>query len=295
MKKNTKNEKLEKMNIEAITIEKNEEDKKETKKSTKKNATKSKSVNKIFKKEEEIKKLEEKPEIKLIHYNLDFIFRRERYILKNLLSNILVSKLKKIISKKISVEIDLIHIYYLDKEITNDKLNVYDLIKENKIQYFEIRKESPVNENIISLNPNINLIYKVKCKNIEDIQDFIQKIDIFFREKCLDKHYLCEPVGVNTYDVGFACEDNCYQFKRYMSIVKRLDINYYNTSYEYVPLKKNKIFISKLTNFPTLSNSSTSLILNKGPYMTYEDIKKKNEKEEKKKWICKKGFVYKRK
>ena len=106
MKKNTKNEKLEKMNIEAITIEKNEEDKKETKKSTKKNATKSKSVNKIFIKEEEIKKLEEKPEIKLIHYNLDFIFRRERYILKNLLSNILVSKLKKIISKKISVEIE---------------------------------------------------------------------------------------------------------------------------------------------------------------------------------------------
>ena len=298
MKKNQKKDNLEKMNIAAISIDKTEGNKSEVKKPTKKNATKSKSVSKSEKKLEEAKQTEEKIEKiekKYITFNLDFIFRRERYILKNLLSNYLISRLKKIISKKISVETNLIHIYYLDKEIVNEKLNVYDLIKNNKIKYFEIQKENPINENIISLNSNANLIYKVKCKNIENAKDFIDKIDIFFRERCLDKHYLCEPVGVNIYDVAFACKDNCYQFKRYMTIVKRLDSNYNNTSYEYVPFEKDKLTLPKITNFPKLRNNSESIFINKGPYMTYEDIQKKNEKENKKKWVSKKDFVYKKK
>ena len=300
MKKKPQKDKLEKINIATISLNKKEEDKKEDKKSDKKAMIKAKSTNKSIKKLfEEDKKVklpspEQKIEQKHITFNLDFVFRRERYTLKNLLSNYLISKVKKIISKKISVEVGLLHIYYLDKEITNDKLNVYNLIKDNKIKYFEIKKESPINENIISLNANANLIYKVKCKNIPNAKDFIDKIDIFFREKCLDRHYLCEPVDVNTYEVGFACEDNCYQFKRYMSIVKRLDSNYSNTSYEYVPFDKNKFLKPKLTNFPTLStNISEPLFINKGPYMTYEDIQRENEKEGRKKWINKKGFVFK--
>ena len=297
MKKSAKKEKLEKMNIATISINKTEKNKKEEKKPTKKNTNKfeSESVFKNLKKIEEIKKEEEKKKEAIIFFNLDFIFRRERYTLKNLLSNYSISKIKKIISKKISVELNLIHIYYLDKEITDDKLNIYSLIKDNKIKYFEIKKESLSNENIASLNSNANLIYKVKCKNIDNIKDFIDKIEIFFKEKCLNKNYLCEPVGINIYDVGFACEDNCYQFKRYMAIVKRLDSNYYKTSYEYVPFDKNKMQRPKLPKFPTLNNISQSLFINKGPYMTYEDIQKKNEKEEKKKWISKKGFVYKKK
>ena len=300
MKKKPQNNKLEKINIATISLNKKEEDKKEDKKTDKKTITKAKSTNrsikKLFEDDKKVKQTspEQKTEKKYITFNLDFVFRRERYTLKNLLSNYLISKVKKLISKKISVEMELIHIYYLDKEITNDKLNVYNLIKDNKIKYFEIKKESPINENIISLNANVNLIYKVKCKNIQNAKDFIDKIDIFFREKCLDKHYLCEPVEVNTYEVGFACEDNCYQFKRYMSIVKRLDSNYANTSYEYVPFDKNKFLKPKLTNFPTLStNISEPLFINKGPYMTYEDIQRENEKEGRKKWINKKGFVYK--
>ena len=300
MKKKPQNNKLEKINIATISLNKKEEDKKEDKKTDKKTITKAKSTNrsikKLFEDDKKVKQTspEQKTEKKYITFNLDFVFRRERYTLKNLLSNYLISKVKKIISKKISVEVGLLHIYYLDKEITNDKLNVYNLIKDNKIKYFEIKKESPINENIISLNANANLIYKVKCKNIPNAKDFIDKIDIFFREKCLDRHYLCEPVDVNTYEVGFACEDNCYQFKRYMSIVKRLDSNYSNTSYEYVPFDKNKFLKPKLTNFPTLStNISEPLFINKGPYMTYEDIQRENEKEGRKKWINKKGFVFK--
>ena len=155
-----------------------------------------------------------------------------------------------------------------------------------------MRKESPINEDIFSLNSNVNLIYKVKCKGIENAKDFIDKIDVFFREKCLDKHYLCEPVGVNIYDVCFSCEDNCYQFKRYMTIVRRLDPNYANTTFEFVPIDKKKYIRPKLTNF--ISGSKESLFINKGPYITYEDLKKKDEKEGRKKWVSKKNFLFKK-
>ena len=294
MKKKAQKDKSDKMNIIGVNVKIEKEEKKENKKVPKKLTNKSKSTSKSIKIFEEIKQTEIKIEKKPTPYNLDFIFRRERYILKNVLSNFLLSRIKKLISKKISVDLNLIHIYYLDKELTDDKLNVYDLIKDNKIKYFEVQKESPINENILSLNSNVNLIYKVKCKNIENAKDFIDKIDIFFREKCLDKHYLCEPVGINVYEVGFCCEDTCYQFKRYMTIVRRLDPNYSNTTYEFVPLDKKKILIPKLKNYPTINNNLESLFINKGPYMTYEDIQKKNEKENKKKWVSKKDFVYKK-
>lgn len=297
MNKKGQKEKNEKMKIDVSKVNKTEEDvnnKKENEKSQKKMTNKSKSTTKSLKKLEEIKTAELKIENKPIIYNLDYIYRRERYILKNLHSNYLLSKIKKLISKNNSVDVNLLQIYYLDKELTNDKLNVYDLIKNNKIKYFEVKKESPINENIISLNPNANLIYKVKCKGIENAKDFIDKIDIFFREKCLDKHYLCEPVGVKEYDVGFSCEDNCYQFKRYMSIVRKLDPNYINTTYEYVPIDKRKVFRPKLSNFSSMG-SLESLYINKGPYITYEDIKRREEREEKKKWVCKKDFLFKRK
>lgn len=293
MKKKTTKDNFEKINIATVSITNNQEEKKETKKIEKKIINKSKSTNKAIKKLEEIKQTEIKIDKKPTPFNLDFIFRRERYILKNILSNYLLSRVKKLISKKISVDLNLIHVYYLDKEITNDKINVYDLIKNNAVKFFEVKKESPINENIISLNSNVNLIYKVKCKNIENAKDFIDKIELFFRDKCLDNHYLCEPVGINIYDVGFCCEDTCYQFKRYMNLVKKLDPNYSKTTFEYVPFEKKKVLMPRLSNFPTLS-SSESLYINKGPYMTYEDIQKNNEKEGRKKWISKKGFVYKK-
>ena len=81
--------------------------------------------------------------------------------MKNLYSNFLISKIKKLISKKLSIDISLIHIYYLDKEVINDRLNVYDLIKDNPIKYFLVKKEAPVNEDVISLNTNAHLLFKV--------------------------------------------------------------------------------------------------------------------------------------
>ena len=234
-------------------------------------------------------------EKKYVSFNLDFIYRRDKYTLKNLLSNFLVSKIKKLIAKKLSVDLNLLHFYYLEKELTDDHQKIYDLIKDNKIKYLEVKKESPINENVISLNTNVNLIYKVKCKNIEDTIDFIEKIESFFTDKCLEKHFLCEPVGDNAYEVGFACEDLCYQFKRYMMMIKKIDNKYLKSSYEFIRPERDKILMPKFNEFNNINNNykEEPIFINQGPYVTYEEIQRQNEREEKKKWIHKGGFVFK--
>ena len=283
----------EKMNIEISNINNNKKNNiniEEKGNSIKFIANKSKSLNKKFIKREEIKQLEVIIEKKYFNFNLDFIYRREKYTLNNIYNNYLISKIKKLISKKISVDVNLLHLYYLDKEILDDKLNVYDMIQNNKIKYFIVKKETPVNNEVLSLNTNVHLIYKIRCKGIIIAEDFMEKIEIFFRERCLDKHYLCEPIGNNCYDVCFSCEDNCFQFKRYMMIVKKLDKNYINTTYQFLPVDRNEILQPKYTKFDTISRNHKSIFINKGPFMTYEKIQKKNEKEERKKWISKKQF-----
>ena len=79
-----------------------------------------------------------------------------------------------------------------------------------------------------------------------------------------------------------------------MTIVRRLDTKYTNTTYEYVPIDKKRMIRPKLKDFITINRSKESLFINKGPYMTYEELKKKEEKEGKKKWVNKKGFLFKK-
>jgi len=300
MKKVTNSEKVEIINNKNKEKEKvviNEESKNNKDKIRSKEKKKDKGEK--LKKEEYKKEKEGKNEqidiiieSKYINFNLDFIYRREKYTLKNLYSNYLISKLKKLISKKLSIEINLIHIYYQDKEITDDKLNVYDLIKDNKTKYFLVKKEPPINEDLVSLNTNQLLSYKLKCTGIRDYKDFLNKIESFFIDRCLDKHYICEPLGENGYLIGFSCEDICFQFKRYMLLLKKIDDKYINSKCEFKPIDKSVIINSKINI--DLSNNKynykESEFINKGPYMTYEEMQRKNEKEEKKKWINKNGF-----
>jgi len=300
MKKVTNSEK-----VEIINNKNKEKEKVVINEESKNNKDKIKSKEKKKDKGEKLKKEEYKQEkegkneqidiiieSKYINFNLDFIYRREKYTLKNLYSNYLISKLKKLISKKLSIEINLIHIYYQDKEITDDKLNVYDLIKDNKTKYFLVKKEPPINEDLVSLNTNQLLSYKLKCTGIRDYKDFLNKIESFFIDRCLDKHYICEPLGENGYLIGFSCEDICFQFKRYMLLLKKIDDKYINSKCEFKPIDKSVIINSKINI--DLSNNKynykESEFINKGPYMTYEEMQRKNEKEEKKKWINKNGF-----
>ena len=298
MKKIIQNEKLEINDKEKdkekekdnINQENNNISEKKEKKTKIKKLKNGEEVKNLKEKKEETDQIDVIIESKYIYFNLDFIYRREKYTLKNLYSNYLISKLKKLISKKLSIDIPLIHIYYLDKEITDDKLNVYDLIKDNRIKYFLVKKEIPINENVISLNTTAHLIYQVKCYNIIDYKDFTDKIETFFSDRCLDKHYICEPFGENGYDISFACEDICFQFKRYFLALKRTEKNYLNSKCELIPVDKSNIINSKYSNINNEYKIRESEFINKGPYMTYEEMRRKSEKEEKKKWINKEGF-----
>ena len=264
-------------------------------KSPPKNQTKEKETKKETKKEAKgktKKKKTEEPVVvapKLVKFNLDFIYRREKYTLKNLMSNFLVSGVKKLISKKLNIDIKELKFYYLDNELKEDKnkTNVYEMIKKNQIQYFEVKKEIAANDNIISLNAQANLIYQVKCTNINDYKDFIGKIEKFFKDLCIEQHYLCEPTSLNSYIVNFSCEDNCFQFKRYMMAIMKIEELYAKSNFSIVPVDKSKI-ISLKNEYLIDSNNekkvSSSEFINVGPYISSEDRKKMEEKENKKKY-----------
>ena len=268
-------------------------------KSPPKNQTKEKETKKETKKEAKgktKKKKTEEPVVvapKLVKFNLDFIYRREKYTLKNLMSNFLVSGVKKLISKKLNIDIKELKFYYLDNELKEDKnkTNVYEMIKKNQIQYFEVKKEIAANDNIISLNAQANLIYQVKCTNINDYKDFIGKIEKFFKDLCIEQHYLCEPTSLNSYIVNFSCEDNCFQFKRYMMNIMKSEESYAKSKFSLIPVDKSKVINLKNDLLNSKDKKvNTSEFIDEGPYLSTEDRKKLEEKEDKKKWINKKGF-----
>ena len=319
---------------------------------------------------------EKKPVIK---YNLDFIYRREKYTLKNLKDSFLISKIRDLISEKISVNAEDLKLYYKDKELKvikkpknenkeltekqlNDKeikekelkekelkekdnelneddkdkeikeeekeINIYELIKNDNAPFLDVRKESSINQNIISLNTKVNLIYKVSCKPVSSYLDLVNKIEQFFRDICLEKHYLCEPTAKDAYDVCFSCSDHCFQFKRYMMNISRTDQQYKKTKFDIPKVDKSKIIEPKIdknkekeeideninktekikSTYRDKNNKTTVVdiefkrmkhkeddyfqkeFINTGPYMKYEEIKKKQEIDDKKKWISKKKF-----
>lgn len=210
---------------------------------------KSKKNNKVEEKKDDKKVtiVEKKDPIK---FNLDFIYRRERYTLKNLKDNSLVSLIKRKISEKIQVDLNKLNFYYKNKELKEDsnKTNVYEMIKGDTAPFIDVKKQSTINQNIISLNSKINLIYKVESTNISNYSDFVDKIEQFFKDVCLEKHYLCEPTGTNTYHVCFSCSDHCFQFKRYMMNISRLEKMYEKSCFNVLKVDKSQIIEPKIEN-----------------------------------------------
>lgn len=284
---------------------------------------KSKKNNKVEEKKDDKKVtiVEKKDPIK---FNLDFIYRRERYTLKNLKDNSLVSLIKRKISEKIQVDVNKLNFYYKNKELKEDsnKTNVYEMIKGDTAPFIDVKKQSTINQNIISLNSKINLIYKVESTNISNYSDFVDKIEQFFKDVCLEKHYLCEPTGTNTYHVCFSCSDHCFQFKRYMMNISRLEKMYEKSCFNVLKVDKSQIIEPKIENpieeIDTDSNKIEKIVVvnkknkeieieyrkmkhreddyfqkdfvNSGPYLSLKEIQKQEEKESKKKWVGKKNF-----
>lgn len=216
-------------------------------KSKDKNREKSPPKNKKTTKEP-LPKFDKKEKPTQNKFKLDFIFRREKYTLNNLQENHLISFMKRKIAEKLNVDKKALKFYYKEKEIKeeSDKNNLYQMIKDDTFPIIEVKKEILNEQNIISLNTKVNLVYKVKCKKITDYIDFINKIEQFFKDICIENHYLCEPIATNEYNVCFLCGDHCFQFKRYMMNISRLDQNYAKAEFEVLGADKSQIIEPEL-------------------------------------------------
>ena len=306
------------------------EQKKEDRKKSSGKSPQADQKGKTNNKEEEKKKQEEKGK-KLETFNLDFIYRREKFTVQKLVKNMLISRLKLIIAKKISVEANVLVFFYKDKELKaeDDKKNVFEMIKDDPIPFIEVKKVPKENQDIISLNSKVNLVYKVTCSPVNSYSDLVNKIEQFFRDICLEKHYLCEPTDKNKYDVCFSCSDHCFQFKRYMMNLQRTDKQYEKTKFEVQKVDKTKVIepkiehnVNKENNIDEDEKAKNSFkkmkvvdkktkkevefeykvmkhrendyfqkeFVNVGPYESYEDIKKKMDTDDKTKWVSKKKF-----
>ena len=176
-------------------------------------------------------------------YKLDFIFRREKYTLNNLQENYLISLMKRKIAEKLDVDKKVLKFYYKENEIKEerDKENLHQMIKDDPYPIIEVKKETLNEQNIISLNTKVNLVYKVECRKITDYIDFINQIEQFFKDICIENHYLCEPIKTNTYNVCFLCSDHCFQFKRYMMNISRMNKLYEKAEFKVLGADKSQI------------------------------------------------------
>lgn len=236
-------------------------------------------------------------------FNLVYIYRRESYTLQNLLANFLISGIKKLISKKLEIEITSLKFYYMDKELKEDKnsLNAYEYFKQNGSNVIEVKKElPPKSDNITSLNTKVLLPFKVRCTNVSDYKGLVETVEKFMKEYSLESNFLCEPVAQFTFEVSFSCRDHCYLFKRFIMKLKRTDKNYEKSDFEFIEPDKYSVmeieYDSKIDenkeeeNYKKKIEYSGCSLINLGPYLTGDDLRRMDEKENKKKWISKRGF-----
>lgn len=280
-----------------------------TTKSISKEKNKNKNSKKKTKNESEESKIVEKPQKiennksvtirkKLINTKLtiDYIFRREPYKIKDQTKNLTFGEMKKIISNDLKINETDLQITYLNNEIKNDKLIIYDLIKDNKIKFFEVKKILKPSEDIID-----SYDYILTIQNISNGLDLNNQIDNFFQDILIERKCICEPKSLTSYNISFPTNDLAFDFKRYLSILKKINPLYANikviinipekpkfaTIINSVDKEKNNLKTVKKSKNPTLDYYKKNL----GNYITYSDIKKLERLDGKQKWLNQKGFI----
>ncbi len=227
---------------------------------------------------------------------IDYIFRREPYKIKEQNTTLTFGDMKKIISNELKInELDL-QIIYLDNEIKNDKINIYDLIKDNKIKFFEVKKK---------INPSDDIIdsyeYILTIENISNGLDLNKQIDNFFQDLLIERKCICEPKSLSSYNISFPTNDLAFDFKRYLSILKKTNPLYANIRVIINIPEKPKFatvinkFNKENKNIKTITKSKNPTLdyykKNLGNYITYSDIKKMERMDGKLKWLNQKGFI----
>ena len=204
--------------------------------------------------------------------------------------------MKKIISNDLKINETDLQITYLNNEIKNDKLIIYDLIKDNKIKFFEVKKILKPSEDIID-----SYDYILTIQNISNGLDLNNQFDYFFQYILIERKCICKPKSLTAYNISFPTNDLAFDFKRYLSILKKINPLYANikviinipkkpkfaTIINSVDKEKNNLKTVKKSKNPTLDYYKKNI----GNYITYSDIKKLERLDSKQKWLNQKGFI----
>lgn len=253
-------------------------------------------------------------------FKISFIFKRNEYELM-LKPNTTFSQFQDLVSEKINLPKKDMEIRYQDKlykSPNNDNEIIEEITKNEKFPFFDIRKiYKPIGIGAYSILQPKLYSYTVIIENISSIQDLYQKIDDFFSDGLLTKDYLAIPLAEKKYSIGFAYPDLAFDFNRYMLILKGTNELYHNIklskninnhrtrslgkSADYSNLNQydNPISSSRHKKSPSIGirnvrhpkfNSALYAGIS-GPYLSYEEMRRKEYIESKKKWIDKKGFI----
>ena len=226
-------------------------------------------------------------------FNIDYIFRREQYTIKNQKLTLTFPEMRRLISKELNIPESDLQINYLEKELTSSKKTINELIKDNKIKFFEVKKkvQSTISDGILSYS------HVVKVNNIKDALDFNKQIDIFFLDLCLEKNCISEPTSLDSYNVSFARNDLAFDFNKYLTILKKTNDLYENIEFKIEIPKQNKVVhlldSNEGKNGKKFKNPSAEEFKKKlGNFVTYSDLKRIQNMEGREKWIDQKGFIY---
>ena len=217
-----------------------------------------------------------------------FIYRRDKTEIK-VGHKANFGDLKEKISRIINIPIDDININLKDyKEQINDTDLIQDIIKNVKYPIFFVKKKN-YHFSLLSQIYSKNYKNKVIIEGIKDKNDLKLQIETFFNNSLINKDNLYEPITENKYSIGFTSPNIAFDFQRFLIILRFTNSLYYDikSTFKNENSKKKNNEINK---FKHIRYSSSPYINISTPYISYEEIRRKEEIENKKKWICNKNF-----
>ena len=222
-----------------------------------------------------------------------FIYRREKNEIK-VGHKANFGDLKEKISRIIDIPIEDINVTLKDNENQiNDKDLIKDIIKTVKYPIFFVKKKN-YHLSLLSEIYSKNYKNKIIIEGIKNKEDLHLQIETFFNNCLIDKDYLFEPITENKYSIGFTSPNIAFDFQRYLIILRLTNSLYYDIKSTFKKenpnITKNKNNIQKINKIKHIRYSSSPYISISTPYISYEEIRRKEEIENKKKWICNKNF-----
>ena len=224
--------------------------------------------------------------------SLMFIFRRNKYDI-SIGQKANFYDLKEKISRTINIPIDDFNIKIKDynKKIEDSNL-IKDLINNIKCPIFYVKKKI-INTLLFSQIYCKNYKNKIIIDGIKDKEDLLNQIETFFNNSLINKDYLFEQIGLNKYSIAFTSRDIAFDFKRYLNILHLINVLYYDIKYFYK--SENPIRSRNNNNTNNSMNNhfhyySSPYVNISSPYISYEEIRRKEQLESKKKWVCDQDF-----